>query len=164
MAVRAFWLALLTRLRIKGIGLSIDDFGTGYSTVQQLRNVPATELKIDKTLVQKMLGSDSDRIMVLKTIEIGHALDMGVVAEGVETVDQLQFLLLHGCDVAQGYLFTRPVTVLRLSEWMTSNGLMKSDTKQRVMEARKFDEFEQNITAVDEQLNNLGYTSISEAQ
>jgi EAL domain-containing protein (putative c-di-GMP-specific phosphodiesterase class I) len=111
-------LDVLTRLRMKRVQLSIDDFGTGYSMMQQLRNVPATELKIEKTFVQNMRDSESDRIMVLKTIEIGHALDMRVVAEGVETPEQLRFLSRHRCDVAQGYLFSKPLPVEAISIWI----------------------------------------------
>lgn len=111
-------LDVLTRLRMKQINLSIDDFGTGYSMMQQLRNVPATELKIDKSFVQKMDDSESDRVMVLKTIEIGHALDMRVVAEGVETLGQLRRLSQYRCDVAQGYLFSKPLPAEVLATWI----------------------------------------------
>lgn len=111
-------LDVLTRLRMKRVQLSIDDFGTGYSMMQQLRNVPATELKIDKSFVQKMDDSESDRVMVLKTIEIGHALDMRVVAEGVETLGQLRRLSQYRCDVAQGYLFSKPLPAEVLATWI----------------------------------------------
>src|SRR6202000_327283 len=84
-------LDVLTRLRLKRVQLSIDDFGTGYSMMQQLRNSPATELKSDKSIVQNMLA-DADRIILQKTIELGHDLGMRVVAEGVETQGQLDFL------------------------------------------------------------------------
>lgn len=111
-------LDVLTRLRLKGVQLSIDDFGTGYSMMQQLRNMPATELKIDKSFVQNIGGAASNRIMVQKTIEIGHELGMKVVAEGVETPDQLEFLLAHGCDVAQGYLFSKPLAPQDMQAWL----------------------------------------------
>jgi EAL domain-containing protein (putative c-di-GMP-specific phosphodiesterase class I) len=112
-------LDVVTRLRMKGMQLSIDDFGTGYSMMQQLRNIPATELKIDKSFVQNMNGTASDRVMVRKTIEIGHELGMKVIAEGVETEEQLEFLRANGCDLAQGYLFSRPMPVEDLlSGWM----------------------------------------------
>lgn len=120
-------LDVLTRLRIKGIGLSVDDFGTGYSTMQQLRNIPATEIKIDRAFVNEMLRSDSDRIMVLKTIELGHALDMRVVAEGVETADQYRFLSKLGCDIAQGYLSHPPVSASKLGEWIRNYRVKSSE-------------------------------------
>jgi EAL domain-containing protein (putative c-di-GMP-specific phosphodiesterase class I)/ActR/RegA family two-component response regulator len=111
-------LDVLTRLRLKGVQLSIDDFGTGYSMMQQLRNMPATELKIDKSFVQNMHATASNRIMVQKTIEIGHELGMKVVAEGVETPDQLAFLHVNSCDIAQGYLFSRPLPANEMQTWL----------------------------------------------
>lgn len=111
-------LDVVTRLRMKGMQLSIDDFGTGYSMMQQLRNIPATELKIDKSFVQNMNGTASDRVMVRKTIEIGHELGMKVIAEGVETEEQLEFLRMNDCDLAQGYLFSRPLPVEGLLMWL----------------------------------------------
>jgi len=113
-------LDVLTRLRLKQVQLSIDDFGTGYSMMQQLQNIPATELKIDKSFVQNMHGRDSDRVMVQKTIEIGHELGMKVIAEGVETSEQLAFLHSNGCDLAQGYLYSRPLPVPELLVWLES--------------------------------------------
>jgi EAL domain-containing protein (putative c-di-GMP-specific phosphodiesterase class I)/uncharacterized CHY-type Zn-finger protein len=123
-------LDVLTRLRLKQVQLSIDDFGTGYSMMQQLRNIPATELKIDKSFVQNMHGTESDRVMVQKTIEIGHDLGMKVVAEGVETAEQLAFLRANSCDIVQGYLFTRPLPVKDLQTWLhnyRSGKLMDAD-------------------------------------
>jgi EAL domain-containing protein (putative c-di-GMP-specific phosphodiesterase class I) len=113
-------LDVLARLRMKQVQLSIDDFGTGYSMMQQLRNVPATELKIDKSFVQNMHDSPSDRVVVRKTIEIGHELGMKVVAEGVETQEQLDFLRANGCDTAQGYLFSRPLPPKELLSWLAT--------------------------------------------
>ena len=111
-------LDILTRLRMKQVKLSIDDFGTGYAMMRQLKIIPATELKIDKSFVQDMQGSDQDRIMVEKSIEMGHELGMNVIAEGVETQEQLDFLRLKGCDGAQGYLFTRPLPPAELVSWL----------------------------------------------
>jgi EAL domain-containing protein (putative c-di-GMP-specific phosphodiesterase class I) len=111
-------LDILTRLRMKHVKLSIDDFGTGYAMMQQLKNIPATELKIDKSFVQGMNGNDRDRVMVEKTIEMGHELGMKVVGEGVETEEQLEFLRLNGCDSAQGYLFSRPLPAREMMSWL----------------------------------------------
>jgi len=111
-------LDVLTRLRLKKVNLSIDDFGTGYSMMQQLRHIPATELKIDKSFVQNMHGTDSDRVMVQKTIEIGHELGMKVVGEGVETPEQLELLRANSCDIVQGYMFSRPLPVKDLQVWL----------------------------------------------
>jgi EAL domain-containing protein (putative c-di-GMP-specific phosphodiesterase class I) len=111
-------LDILTRLRMKGVQLSIDDFGTGYSMMQQLRRVPATELKIDKSFVQTMLSDHRSRIMVQKSIEIGHAVGMQVVAEGVETAEQLKLLHANGCNIAQGNLFSRALPPSELMGWL----------------------------------------------
>jgi EAL domain-containing protein (putative c-di-GMP-specific phosphodiesterase class I) len=109
---------VLTRLRMKNVQLSIDDFGTGYAMMQQLVNIPANELKIDKVFVENMHANSSDRILVEKTIEIGHELGMTVTAEGVETEAQLEFLRQKGCDRAQGFLFSRPLPLPSINEWM----------------------------------------------
>lgn len=101
-------LDILARLRLKGIGLSIDDFGNGYSMLQQLRRVPANELKVDKSFVQSMDTKDS-AVIVRKAIELGHEFGMDVVAEGVETPGQLADLKDLGCDTAQGFLFSKPL-------------------------------------------------------
>ena len=111
-------LDVLARLRMKNVQLSIDDFGTGYAMMQQLVDIPATELKIDKAFVQNMHANDSDRVMVEKTIEIGHELGMTVTAEGVETQAQLDFLRAHGCDRVQGYLFSRPLPPGAMTAWL----------------------------------------------
>jgi EAL domain-containing protein (putative c-di-GMP-specific phosphodiesterase class I) len=113
-------LDVLTRLRVKGIQLSIDDFGTGYAMMEQLVNIPATELKIDRSFVSNSIVNSSDRVLVQKTIEIGHELGMKVVAEGVETDHQLSLLRNEGCDIAQGYLYSRPLPSDQLREWLTS--------------------------------------------
>jgi EAL domain-containing protein (putative c-di-GMP-specific phosphodiesterase class I)/CheY-like chemotaxis protein len=112
-------LDVLTRLRMKGFQLSIDDFGTGYAMMQQLQNIPATEIKIDRSFVMNM-NNKSDRVMVLKTIEIGHELGLKVVAEGVETAKHLEVLRAHGCDIAQGYLFSKPLPPPDFSAWLTN--------------------------------------------
>jgi EAL domain-containing protein (putative c-di-GMP-specific phosphodiesterase class I) len=111
-------LDILTRLRMKQVKLSIDDFGTGYAMMQQLRNIPATELKIDRSFVMEMQNNERDRIMVQKTIEMGHELGMHVIAEGVETQEQLDLLHAKGCDSAQGYLFSRPLPVKETVRWL----------------------------------------------
>jgi EAL domain-containing protein (putative c-di-GMP-specific phosphodiesterase class I)/CheY-like chemotaxis protein len=111
-------LDVLTRLRMKNIQLSIDDFGTGYAMMQQLVNVPATELKIDRVFVQNIYTNDSDRVMVEKTIELGHELGMMVTAEGVETDAQLAFLRQRGCDRAQGFLFSRALPPAEMTAWL----------------------------------------------
>jgi len=113
-------LDILTRLCMKHVRLSIDDFGTGFAMMQQIQNIPATELKIDKSFVMQMSENERDRIMVQKTIEMGHELGMTVIAEGVETKLQLDFLRLHHCDSAQGYFFTPPPPPPALLAWLAT--------------------------------------------
>jgi EAL domain-containing protein (putative c-di-GMP-specific phosphodiesterase class I) len=111
-------LDILTRLRMKGVKLSIDDFGTGYAMMQQLKVIPATELKIDRSFILDMDKNQRDRVIVQKTIEMGHELGMHVIAEGVETKEQLDFLQLKGCDSAQGYFFSRPLPANEMVAWL----------------------------------------------
>jgi EAL domain-containing protein (putative c-di-GMP-specific phosphodiesterase class I)/CheY-like chemotaxis protein len=111
-------LDVLTRLRMRNFQLSIDDFGTGYSMMKQLQNVPAIELKIDKTFVQHMHANHADLVMVEKIIEMGHELEMEVIAEGVETQEQLNMLRARGCDGVQGYLFSRALPPSELVTWL----------------------------------------------
>ena len=108
----------LTRFRIKGIGLAIDDFGTGYSTLMQLRQLPFTELKIDRFFLTDMIASADSRLIVRMMIDLAHGLGMTATAEGVETEEQLRLLRVFGCDVAQGYLISRPLAPDTLAEWL----------------------------------------------
>jgi len=113
-------LDVMARLRMKNVQLSIDDFGTGYAMMQHLVDIPATELKIDRAFVHNMHMNSSDRVMVQKTIEIGHDLGMTVTAEGVETLAQLDFLRQSGCDRVQGFLFSRPLPPAAMIQWLSS--------------------------------------------
>jgi EAL domain-containing protein (putative c-di-GMP-specific phosphodiesterase class I)/CHASE2 domain-containing sensor protein len=99
----------LLELRYLGIQISIDDYGTGLSTLDYLKRIPATEIKIDKSFVQSLGRSQSDKLLVNSTIQLAHSLGHKVVAEGVEERETLNALIGMGCDVAQGYLIGRPV-------------------------------------------------------
>jgi diguanylate cyclase (GGDEF)-like protein len=100
-----------------GVSLSIDDFGTGYSSLAYLRKLPAQQLKIDRTFVMD-LGQSSDALAVVDAvIKLAHALDMQVVAEGVETPQQRDILIGLQCDELQGFLFARPMSAKMLSMW-----------------------------------------------
>ena len=111
-------LDVLTRLRMRNFQLSIDDFGTGYSMMKQLQNVPAIELKIDRTFVRNMHANHSDLVMVEKIIEMGHELDMEVIAEGVETEEQFRILREKGCDGVQGFLFSCALPPIEIMHWL----------------------------------------------
>ena len=110
----------LTRFRIKGIGLAIDDFGTGYSTLMQLRQLPFTELKIDRFFLTDMIDSADSRLIVATMIDLAHGLGLTATAEGVETEAQLRMLRELGCDVAQGYLIATPLAPEDLPAWLRS--------------------------------------------
>jgi len=107
----------LTRFRIKGIGLAIDDFGTGYSSLMQLRQLPFTELKIDRAFVSDLGRSRDCRMIVQSIAELGHGLGLTVTAEGVETVEQLRLIAELGCDVVQGFLISPPIEAEALKPW-----------------------------------------------
>jgi EAL domain-containing protein (putative c-di-GMP-specific phosphodiesterase class I)/CheY-like chemotaxis protein len=111
-------LDVLTRLRMRNFQLSIDDFGTGYSMLKQLQNVPAIELKIDKNFVRHMHVNHADLVMVEKIIEMGHELEMEVIAEGVETEQQFRMLKERGCDGVQGFFFSRALPPDELQHWL----------------------------------------------
>jgi diguanylate cyclase (GGDEF)-like protein/PAS domain S-box-containing protein len=101
----------LAMLRAGGIQISIDDFGTGYSSLQYLRDLPATRLKIDQTFISRIETSATDRAIISTIAHLAHALNMRVVAEGVETEAQFTLLRASGCDEVQGYLMGRPLSV-----------------------------------------------------
>jgi EAL domain-containing protein (putative c-di-GMP-specific phosphodiesterase class I) len=112
---------LLTRLRIKGVGLSIDDFGTGYSSLSQLQRLPFSEVKIDKSFVIDCTSSKDNAAIVYAVIDLSHRLGLKVVAEGVETADALKLLANAGCDAAQGYFISRPIGGDKIPAWVEAN-------------------------------------------
>jgi len=111
-------LDILTRLRLKGLHLSIDDFGTGFSSLSQLHRVPFTELKIDRSFISELNTDEVARAIVKTCIVLGHELNMKVVAEGVEDKAILEQLRVMGCDVAQGYFISRPLTADNFVDWL----------------------------------------------
>ena len=111
-------LVTLTRLSQLGVGLSVDDYGTGYSSLANLRRLPIDELKIDRLFVSPMLSDESDLIIVRSTINLGHDLGLTVVAEGVEDEATLHRLEGLGCDLAQGYHFSKPLPAEAFNKWV----------------------------------------------
>lgn len=101
-----------------GIRMSIDDFGAGYSSLAYLKHLPACELKIDKSFVIDMMGSDSDMTIVRSTIDLGHKFGMKVVAEVIENEHVWKRLKLLNCDIAQGYWIARPMLVSEFRKWL----------------------------------------------
>ncbi len=105
---------VLERLRALGVNISIDDYGTGFSTLEYLKKIPATEIKIDRGFVRMIDRSHSDKLMVNSTIQLAHSLGRKVVAEGVESEEILEALAAMGCDDAQGFLIARPMKLRAL--------------------------------------------------
>ncbi|MGD8934501.1 MAG: bifunctional diguanylate cyclase/phosphodiesterase, partial [Gammaproteobacteria bacterium] len=107
---------VLEYIRYLGITLSIDDFGTGYSSLSRLKKLPVNELKIDQSFIKDMEKSQNDEVIVHSTIELAHNLGLSVVAEGVESRETLKRLALLGCDTAQGFVISMPLTFEQLND------------------------------------------------
>ena len=108
---------ILTRLRLKGFALSIDDFGTGYSSLSQLARLPFSEIKVDKSFVMQADSSPEARVIIKSIIDLAHNLGLHVIAEGVESAPIQKIVTGLGCDLAQGYHISRPLTADRVIPW-----------------------------------------------
>jgi len=104
-------IATMTSLSAIGIQLSLDDFGTGYSSLQYLKRLPLNQLKIDQSFVRDIVTDSSDKEIIRTIIAMAEIMGMDVIAEGVETEEQLLLLMKNGCSQYQGYLFAKPVPV-----------------------------------------------------
>ncbi|NLV55848.1 MAG: EAL domain-containing protein [Acidimicrobiales bacterium] len=113
-------LATFRALRAIGVGTSVDDFGTGYSSMTYLRDLPLTELKIDRSFIADLRRRDEAYTIVRSMIDLGHNLGLEVVAEGVEDADDLPTLIGFGCDRAQGFHIARPMPETDLIDWLTA--------------------------------------------
>jgi EAL domain-containing protein (putative c-di-GMP-specific phosphodiesterase class I) len=111
---------ILQRLKSLGIQISIDDFGTGYSSLAYVRRFPIDVLKIDRSFITEITTNSADAAITTAIIEMAHSLDVKVVAEGVETVEQLDFLRERGCDEIQGYYFARPLPANEIAKLLLS--------------------------------------------
>jgi len=110
-------LETLTRLRVKGFGLSIDDFGTGYSSLQQVTRIPCTELKIDQSFVTEAASHPSRRVILKSSLELARQLGIVSVGEGVESQADWDLLRELGCDLAQGHFIGEPMQAEHFLEW-----------------------------------------------
>jgi EAL domain-containing protein (putative c-di-GMP-specific phosphodiesterase class I) len=125
-------LETLTRLREAGVQISIDDFGTGYSSLNYLSELPIDVLKIDGSFVRRLGKVDigpRSRVIPELIIEMAHRLELNVVAEVVETVDQLDELRRMGCDVGQGYYFNRPLHPDQVAELLRDQSAGASEER-----------------------------------
>ena len=113
-------LTVVTRLENIGVSISIDDFGTGYSSLGYLMRLPAREIKIDKSFVMNMDSDPGNATIVRSTIELAHNLGLEVVAEGVETLATWNTLKELGCDIGQGFYFSKPLPPEKLPKWVNN--------------------------------------------
>lgn len=111
-------IACIERLGALGVQVSIDDFGTGYSSMTYLKQLMIAKIKIDRSFVKDMVTNHNDNVIVRSSVELGHNLGLKVIAEGVEDQASWDRLKEMGCDSAQGYFMSRPLTVEQLADWM----------------------------------------------
>jgi EAL domain-containing protein (putative c-di-GMP-specific phosphodiesterase class I) len=117
-----FTISVLQTLQNMGIQVAIDDFGTGYSSLSSLKHFPLDKLKIDKSFIRDLLMDYHDAAIIRAVIALGHGLNLKVIAEGVETAEQLEFLRSVECDGIQGYLFSRPLAVEAANKLQVGRG------------------------------------------
>jgi len=111
-------LGMMEQLRVLGIRFSIDDFGTGYSSLAHLKRLPVDEVKIDRSFIKELEAHKDDDLIVRSTINLGHAMNLKVVAEGVELISSWDALGRLGCDLIQGYFISKPLPVEEFTAWM----------------------------------------------
>jgi diguanylate cyclase (GGDEF)-like protein len=122
-------LNVLNQIASMGVRISIDDFGTGYSSLAYLKQLPVSELKIDKSFVIDMLKNEDDSTIVNATIDLAHNLGLEVVAEGVEDLATSEMLQKLKCDTYQGFFFSKPVSPNELQEWLQTSKFGSSESK-----------------------------------
>lgn len=114
-------IAAIRKLSQLGVHFSVDDFGTGYSSLSYLKKIPVKELKIDKSFTEDIKNNERVARLARCTIDMGHSLDLKVVAEGIEDMETYQMLKGFGCDLGQGYLFSKPISSAELSAWLKTS-------------------------------------------
>ena len=111
---------ILNELKEIGLKIALDDFGTGYSSLGQLKHYPIDTLKIDRSFIKEIPFDSDDKALTKAIITMGKTLGMIVIAEGVETIEQQQFLQEHGCDLIQGFYFQKPLPADEFDQWYRS--------------------------------------------
>lgn len=116
---------VLKELRDMGIKIALDDFGTGYSSLTYLEKLPIDIVKLDRNFIKGISNVGQSNVIVASVVKLTHDLNLGIVAEGIETKDQLEFLKLNNCDYGQGYLFSKPVTKEEIEKLLLLNQVYK---------------------------------------
>jgi EAL domain-containing protein (putative c-di-GMP-specific phosphodiesterase class I) len=114
---------VLAAVRRLGVAVSLDDFGTGNSSLSHVKRLPIDELKIDRSFVTDLTGDPTDQAIVASVVRLAHSLGMTVTAEGVESEEALAVLRAEGCNLAQGYLFSRPLPEEQFTTWLAGRRL-----------------------------------------
>lgn len=120
----------LTIIHDMGVQISVDDFGTGYTSINYLRQFPVSVLKIDQTFIKGLPNNQNDIAITSAVISLGHNLGLEIVAEGVETAEQMEFLTEHRCDLIQGYFLSRPLPANKVISQFTKSGVTKDSIVQ----------------------------------
>lgn len=120
-------ITVLDVLKSRGLCLSIDDFGTGYSSLSQLKQMPVDTLKIDRSFVRDMVTGPDDAAIAETIIKLGHSLKLRVIAEGVETAEQVDYLYRNKCDLAQGYYYSEPLPAAEFADWVSDYATRRLD-------------------------------------
>ena len=113
----------------ENIMVALDDFGTGYCSLGYLKKYPVDTLKIDKSFIDNIINNERDAAIAKTIISMAHSLDMVVVAEGVETAGQRDFLIAHNCDLIQGYFYSAPMPIQQFDQFVINFDITQFDVK-----------------------------------
>jgi diguanylate cyclase (GGDEF)-like protein len=128
--------ASVNALTAAGVSVAVDDFGTGYSSLQYLQRLPVDMMKVDRSFVWEAAESHRARRLLASIVSMASVLDLQLVAEGIETTEQLQFLQQMGCELGQGYLFSRPIALAEVRELLVAGASYEVGSGVRVPQAR----------------------------
>jgi EAL domain-containing protein (putative c-di-GMP-specific phosphodiesterase class I) len=130
-------LLLLRRLKALGVRIAMDDFGSGYSSLTYLQAFPFDKIKIDRAFVMNLGRNQQSSAIIRSVIGLGHGLDISIVAEGVETQDQLSFLAVEACDQVQGYLLGKPAPIAQYAAWVGRQSHVEIEPGSNVVTIRR---------------------------